>query len=133
GRLPPVHEIGYHRLAYEDIETEIAIVPRSCPPVPAGSGGGRPWGIAVQVPSLRGARPEPFGTFGALGEFAVALGRLGGDALAISPVHALFPSDPGRYSPYGPSSRSFLNVLFADPALIGHPLGTDDGQEELID
>jgi 4-alpha-glucanotransferase len=32
--------------------------------------------------------------------------------VGLNPLHALFPSNPGHYSPYSPSSRHFLNVLY---------------------
>jgi cystathionine beta-lyase len=41
----------------------------------------------------------------------------GADALAINPVHALFPGHGKGHSPYSPSSRLFLNGTLADPAL----------------
>ena len=43
-------------------------------------------------------------------------GRRGADALALSPLHALFPADPARFGPYSPSSRLFLNPLHAAPS-----------------
>ena len=39
---------------------------------------------------------------------------LGAAALGVNPLHALFPHDAGRYSPYSPSSRRFLNPLYLD-------------------
>ncbi|MBV8635544.1 MAG: 4-alpha-glucanotransferase, partial [Burkholderiaceae bacterium] len=45
-----------------------------------------------------------------------------GAALAISPIHAMFGADLARFSPYGPSSRLFLNALYIDPAAV---LGED--------
>ncbi|MNQ68946.1 4-alpha-glucanotransferase [compost metagenome] len=42
----------------------------------------------------------------------------GADALAISPMHAMFSHDAYRYSPYSPSSRLFLNSLYAAPGMI---------------
>ena len=36
-------------------------------------------------------------------------------AIAVSPAHALFAADVGKYGPYSPSSRILLNVLHADP------------------
>ncbi|MDP1346526.1 hypothetical protein, partial [Klebsiella pneumoniae] len=38
--------------------------------------------------------------------------------MAISPMHAMFSADTGRYSPYSPSSRLFLNSLYASPGCI---------------
>ncbi len=84
----------------------------------------------MQLPSLRDGRGEAYGDFTTLARFADALGRAGADALAISPVHALFPADAGRYSPYGPSTRLFLNGLLADPGDGAPPF---EAQGDLID
>ena len=109
--LPPFDEPGYH----ETGGVTVAVAPaRAWTPADAAPGR-RLWGAAVQVPSLRDRRGEAYGDFTTLAGFAGALGRAGADALAISPVHALFPCDPGRYGPYGPSTRLFLNVWLADP------------------
>ncbi len=116
GTLPPVERVGYHRLLAGGREYTLAIAPRRCA-LPK-----RGWGIAVQVPSLRATSDSAFGDAGALVEAAAAFARVGAQALAISPTHALFPADPTRFSPYSPSTRLFHNVLLADPALIGVPL-----------
>ena len=44
--------------------------------------------------------------------------REGADAIALSPTHSLFAADPAHYGPYSPSSRLFLNPLYADPATV---------------
>lgn len=118
---------GYYTLELAGGITTLAVAPPSAPtlaqllrdPHP------RAWGLAAQVYSLRRRGPDPvqathgFGDFGALRELAAAAGAAGADALAISPVHALFADDPDQYSPYSPSSRLFLNTLYADPAVLG--------------
>lgn len=114
---------GYYDLVLDGRALRLAVAPPRCP-LPAqgrGQGTGRPWGVSVQIPSLKGVRPSPFGTFGELAEAARALGAAGADALAINPVHALFPGHGKGYSPYSPSSRLFLNGALADPALAGLP------------
>jgi len=116
GTLPPVERVGYHRLHAGGREYTLAVAPRRCA-LPK-----RGWGVAVQVPSLRAGSDSAFGDAGALVEAAAAFARVGAQALAISPTHALFPADPTRFSPYSPSTRLFHNVLLADPALIGVPL-----------
>ncbi|MBN8907617.1 MAG: 4-alpha-glucanotransferase, partial [Rhodospirillales bacterium] len=51
-------------------------------------------------------------------ELAEAAARRGADAMALSPVHALFTAEPSRFGPYAPSSRLFLNPLHAAPSLV---------------
>ena len=41
----------------------------------------------------------------------------GGDALALSPIHAARPLQR-HYSPYSPSDRRFFDPLYAAPALV---------------
>jgi 4-alpha-glucanotransferase len=82
--------------------------------VAALTGRSKAWGLAAQLYALRGNTPAEIGDFASLVDLAHAAGARGADALAISPVHALFLADPHRFSPYSPSSRDFLNPLFAD-------------------
>ncbi len=99
---------GYHRLEQDGRSVTVAIAPPRCPPPPIG----RLWGSAVQIPSLREGGGA-YGDFASLSRAAEAFGRAGAAALAISPVHALFPADAARFSPYAPSSRLFRNVWLA--------------------
>ncbi|HXR94366.1 MAG TPA: 4-alpha-glucanotransferase, partial [Rhizomicrobium sp.] len=73
----------------------------------------RLWGISVQLYALRGGTTNGFGDFAALGDFVHQAAPLGADAVAISPVHALFAAAPDHFSPYAPSTRLFLNPLYA--------------------
>ncbi|MEG3164179.1 4-alpha-glucanotransferase [Sphingomonas sp. PB2P19] len=105
---------GYHRLQQGSRELRVAVAPPRCFTAAGAAPGARMWGPAVQIPGLRGERPTAFGDFGSLADAARAFGEKRADALAISPVHALFPTDASRFSPYAPSSREFLNVWLAD-------------------
>lgn len=132
GHLQVTLAPGYYDLALDGQAVKLAVAPPACP-LP-GAGKARPWGVSLQIPALRGARPSPFGTFAQLVEAAQAFGTAGADALAINPVHALFPGHGANFSPYSPSSRLFLNGAMGDPALAGLPplaAGGDSG--ELID
>jgi 4-alpha-glucanotransferase len=106
---------GYHRLEQGSRTLQLAIAPRRCFTIADAAPGARLWGPAVQIPGLRGEQTGAFGDFGTLAGAARAFGAKGADALAISPAHALFPTDASRFSPYAPSSREFLNVWLADP------------------
>lgn len=101
-------EPGYYNLQFSSATITLAIAPDRCPPFP-----GKCWGVVVQIPSLQSSFGGEFGDFDALEEAATALGHAGADAIALSPVHAQFLDDPGRFTPYSPSSRLFLNALFA--------------------
>jgi 4-alpha-glucanotransferase len=112
--IGPIDRIGYHRLDLGTHVVGLAIAPPRCVSA-ADRAVRRLWGPAVQIPALRETPDSAFGDFGALAHAVRAAGSAGADALAISPVHALFPADADRYSPYAPSSRLFTNILLADP------------------
>jgi 4-alpha-glucanotransferase len=123
-----IDEPGYHRIDTGDRIVTLAIAPPRAPGVTALTGRPRGWGLSAQLYALRGAQAAGFGDFAALADLVRAAAARGADALAISPVHALFLADPTRFSPYSPSSRDFLNPLFAEPAS-----GTEPDGDALID
>lgn len=122
---------GYYDLMLDGRTLKLAVAPPKCP-LPA-QGERRPWGVSLQVPALRGAQASPFGSFGELAQAALLLGAEGADALAINPVHAMFPGHGEGYSPYSPSSRLFLNGAMGDPALAGLSPLAECGGAGLID
>ena len=132
GAAPPIDEAGYHRLRAGGREWTLAVAPERCWTPEDAAGGRKLWGAAVQVPSLRDDRDTAFGDFEALRAAARAFGGTGAELMAISPVHALFPTDATRFSPYAPSSRTFLNIWMADPGSIGCPVEAAPATE-LID
>ncbi|WP_206240774.1 4-alpha-glucanotransferase [Novosphingobium terrae] len=113
GHLPALHQPGYHRLTIHGHALTLAIAPPRCPPL--ATTGQKRWGVAVQVPSLRASEGSAYGTLADLPSLITVLARHGADAVAISPVHALFPGDGLHFSPYSPSSRLFLNGALASP------------------
>ncbi len=116
--LPAVAECGYHRLQIGQAEMTLAVAPRRCFSLQDAVGERRLWGLTAQLYSLRRKGDGGIGDFSSLAHLAGALAARGADALAISPVHALFSADLDRYSPYSPSSRLFRNALYADPAAV---------------
>ena len=72
------------------------------------------WGLAVQLYALRREDDWGIGDFGSLGQFAETAAALGAHFIGLNPLHALFPCDPSKFSPYSPSSRSWLNILYID-------------------
>ncbi|MDE8651266.1 4-alpha-glucanotransferase [Novosphingobium album (ex Liu et al. 2023)] len=118
--LPPIAEPGYYRLTLGGHELTLAVAPPACPTLPA-LAERRLWGPAIQIPALRGREPQPFGHLGHLHEAVELFAARGADAVAINPVHALFPGDGLGFSPYSPSSRIYFNGAMGDPALLGLP------------
>lgn len=117
--IAPIDVPGYYHLAVGSRSLTLAVAPRQCP-IPA-AGNRRIWGAAIQIPALCGAEPCAFGSFGELAGAARALASHGCDAIAINPVHAMFPGSGQDFSPYSPSSRIFLNSAMGDPTLVGLP------------
>ncbi len=78
---------------------------------PGELGLGRAVGVACQVYGLRSDRNLGVGDLEDVARLAETLAPLGVDALALSPLHARFPLEPGRVSPYAPSSRRFLDPM----------------------
>ncbi|MHC8407361.1 4-alpha-glucanotransferase [Pseudomonas sp. TMB3-21] len=118
--LPGLIPVGYQSVRIDDQEFTLAVAPERCysvgdaveNPLP------RAWGLSVQLYSLRRPGDGGFGDTQALENLARVAGERGAEALAISPMHAMFSSDTHRYSPYSPSSRLFLNSLYAAPGAI---------------
>ena len=117
GHLPAVGTPGYYRLECGSAATSVAVAPAQCFRVADAAPGRRPWGLAVQLYSLRREGDAGLGDFRALAEFVRSAGAAGAACVAISPVHAQFSADRNRFSPYSPSSRLLLNVLHAAPDL----------------
>jgi len=118
--LPGVIALGYHQVQINDQTFTLAVAPTHCYSVAEAvdSQPARAWGISAQLYGLRRLNDGGFGDTLALEHLARAAAERGADALAISPMHAMFSADPQRYSPYSPSSRLFLNSLYASPACI---------------
>jgi 4-alpha-glucanotransferase len=118
--LPGLIPVGYQHVSIDGQSFTLAVAPERCysvgdavdNPIP------RAWGLSVQLYSLRRAGDGGFGDTQALEDLARVAGERGAEALAISPLHAMFGSDTQRYSPYSPSSRLFLNSLYAAPGAI---------------
>ncbi|MGQ9424516.1 4-alpha-glucanotransferase [Gilvimarinus sp. F26214L] len=139
-KLTPPKEPGYYRLRIRDRDLQLAVAPQCCTSIADLTGRQRNWGIAAQLYSLRRSGDGGIGDFSGLRDFAVAMARGGAQAVAVSPVHALFSADCDRFSPYAPSSRLFTNVLHIDPGqtfsddLINaclHQSETEESQREL--
>jgi 4-alpha-glucanotransferase len=109
-RLPD----GYHRLEFVESGDGIELIaaPGTCY-LPSDDAL-HDWGLATQLYGLRSGTQWGIGDFTDLGNIAAGVASQGGSLLGVNPLHALFPADPSRISPYSPSSRLFLNPLYID-------------------
>jgi glycogen debranching enzyme GlgX len=139
--LPP-QPIGRHRLLNEDRPDQfchLTVAPPSCYLPPTLLAGGRRFGIAAHLYTLRSARDggvgdQGIGDFTTLARFAIEAARTGAAIIGLNPLHALFPHDRSRASPYSPSDRRFLDPIYIDVsgfpggAGLPSPLGPVDYQ-----
>jgi 4-alpha-glucanotransferase len=115
--LPEDIPHGYHSLRVTveggaGAESALIAAPRSCFEPPALRDGVRLWGVAVQLYTLRSARNWGIGDFADLEDVVRGCAPCGASFVGLNPLHALFPGNPWHFSPYSPSSRHFLNVLY---------------------
>jgi 4-alpha-glucanotransferase len=116
--LPPTLPIGYHRIRVRsdsglDAKAAVIVAPAHCHD-PTLSTEAREWGITVQLYTLRSARNWGIGDFGDLADLVALAAPLGCAVVGLNPLHAMMPANPAHSSPYSPSSRQFLNVLYID-------------------
>ena len=114
---------GYHRLAIlrEGAtlgQATFIVVPARCFRTLAVENVGRVWGAAVQLYALRSECNWGIGDFTDLGTLLAQWAARGADVVGFTPRHALFPHNPKHASPYSPSSRCFVNVLYLDVEAI---------------
>jgi 4-alpha-glucanotransferase len=114
--LPAFDEPGYHTVRTPQGDITVATAPERCMTFADLNGGGPGWGLAAQIYSLRSDGDGGIGNFAGVAALGRSAAACGADALAISPVHALYGAAPAHFSPYSPSTRLFYNPLHADPA-----------------
>lgn len=117
-RIPAIAETGYHRLRVEDREIVLAVSPARCRSIEDVVPDARLWGLSAQLYGLSHRGDVGIGDLSGAADLARAAGAKGADAIALSPMHALYAADPSRFGPYSPSSRVFMNPLHAAPDLV---------------
>ncbi|MCE1236532.1 MAG: glycogen debranching protein GlgX [Hyphomicrobiales bacterium] len=128
-RLPEL-PIGRHRLRIEGIgaTTALTVAPATCH-LPIGGEGRRLWGLSAHLYALRHAADQGIGDFTTLSMLAEKAGAAGAATIGLNPLHALFPGDRERASPYSPSDRRFLDPMFIDVTRLPAPLAGGVGME----
>lgn len=117
GRWMAPDEPGYYTWQAGRREGTLAVTPRRCFGVADAVGPAPPraWGLAAQIYALRRDGDGGIGDSSAVAQLSARIGCHGGDALALSPLHALAI---GTSSPYYPSHRGYLNWMLADPSQV---------------
>ena len=113
-RLPPL-PMGYYTLSNTHGQRYFLI---SAPPQafepPRLKRGGKATGMNIQLYSLRSQKNWGIGDFGDLRALIADFADDGVDFIGLNPLHALFISRPQWASPYSPTSRLWLNVIYLD-------------------
>ncbi len=115
-RLPSL-PLGRHRLRLGDMEGVLIIVPaQAFQPRPLDQA--RRFGLSAQLYALKRTGDQGVGDFTTLRLLAEGAAGQGAAVLALNPLHALFPADRERASPYYPSDRRFLDPLYIDLSAV---------------
>lgn len=116
--LPAKLPEGYHSLTLTQGEQRshcrIIVAPKRCYEPQALLTGQKLWGACVQLYTLRSELNWGIGDFGDLKAMLVDVAKRGGSFIGLNPIHALYPANPESASPYSPSSRRWLNVIYID-------------------
>ena len=117
--LPIELPLGYHNLALQLDGDDIAsmrliMAPLSCYKPATLLAGQKVWGLSVQLYCLRSETNWGVGDFSDLAYLLEKAAKQGAHFVGLNPIHALYPANPDACSPYGPSSRRWLNFIYID-------------------
>jgi len=118
--LPPERVAADPAAMFAELDAAAALPPPAidtaarCHEPPAFAAGRRLWGLTVQLYGVRSRRNWGIGDFTDLKALLELTAAAGGDLVGVNPLHALFPDNPAHISPYSPSHRGFLDVLYID-------------------
>ncbi len=120
--LPVRPPQGYHTLSVchggREARLSLIVAPERCLTPEDIVPGGRSWGLGVQLYGVRSAGNWGIGDFSDLADLGELAARWGAGVVGLNPLHALFAADSHHYSPYSPSHRGFLNILYIDPVAV---------------
>ena len=120
--------LGYHDVVLsadddEFAQSRIIVAPEACYTPSEIKEGKKIWGLSVQLYCVRSEKNWGIGDFSDLSLLIEKAAGVGADFIGLNPIHALYPANPNACSPYGPSSRRWLNYLYIDVTAID---GYDD-------
>lgn len=117
-KLPRNLPLGYHRLVLQTqkktVECSLIVAPQRCYQPQALREQKKLWGTFLQLYTLKSEQNWGIGDFGDLKAFLQQLQPYQADFVGLNPIHSLFPANPDSASPYSPSSRKWLNIIYID-------------------
>lgn len=130
--LPAKLPEGYHQLTVSQHDQlwqcRVIVAPKRCYEPEALLQDKKLWGACVQLYTLRSDYNWGIGDFGDLQRMLVDIAKRGGSFIGLNPIHALYPANPESASPYSPSSRRWLNVIYIDVNAVDDFLLSDEAQ-----
>lgn len=130
--LPANLALGYHQLwltqAKKSWQCRVIVAPKRCYEPTSVRQGDKIWGLSVQLYSVRSEQNWGIGDFGDLKRMVTEVAERGGDFIGLNPIHSLYPASPVSASPYSPSSRRWLNVLYIDVSAVPEFQQSDEAQ-----
>lgn len=113
--------MGYHQLEVFEKGNEepltsmsLIVTPSACFTPQEMQQGKKIWGTSVQLYCIKSENNWGIGDFSDLKVLLEKTAAHGGDFIGLNPIHALSPAQPNNASPYSPSSRNWLNILYSD-------------------
>lgn len=115
--------LGYHHFKvaiidgvarYDSIDQLLIMTPLRCYVPSEVEAGQKLWGASVQLYTLRSKTNWGVGDFNDLKDLLKIVHKRGGAFVGLNPMHAGYPAnpDPDMISPYSPSSRMWLNIIY---------------------
>ena len=122
-KLPIDFPLGYHNIVLKADDDQLAtsrmiVAPEACYTPDEIKAGKKIWGLSVQLYCVRSEKNWGIGDFSDLAQLIDKAAGVGADFIGLNPIHALYPANPNACSPYGPSSRRWLNYLYIDVTAV---------------
>lgn len=136
-RLAEKLPMGYHQLTMRrkrrksDFSSTVIVAPKSCYKQASLNADEKLWGTTVQLYTLKSEQNWGIGDFSDLMQLVGNVASRGGNFVGLNPIHSLFPANPEGASPYSPSSRRWLNVLYIDVINVAEFALSDAAQQRV--
>lgn len=130
--------LGYHQLVLLEegndeplASMRLIVAPKACYKQAPIAQGRKVWGPSVQLYCLRSRTNWGIGDFSDLGLLVERVAGWGAHFVGLNPIHALYPANPESASPYSPSSRRWLNLIYIDVEAVPEFQANADLQAEV--